>query len=570
MSITAPPAMSPVTFDGCFGWLHTPAGPGGRDTATVLCTGLRRDASNAHRPFRMLADQLAASGYPTLRFDYLGTGDSYDAERREHWAAWQQNIAAAADHVLAGTGARHVVLIGLRAGAALAALAAASRPDVAGLVLLDPVLRGKPYVTQLLVEARLRNGSQTGEGGGLMLDELCLSAETLRLMGQVDLRQMTPPPGCAVAIFSHTLSSSVAACIEAWTGCGVPVARENFQGLEQLLRPAHLADEPISEFLPILSWLRRTLPASCRHHRAAAAPKPVVLRPAGCVETPLHFGEHRQLFGMLCRPDNGRPDNGGEARQAVVIGNPGGDPHHGYARFSVEFARYLAARGIASLRMDFAGLGDSIDISDASGEAVGQVFEVDRNADFSAAFDALARLGYRRFAVHGLCSGAYHAFHAGLADPRISALLLINLPWFTLRHEKAAPNSFARRGMAELAHREVALFLLFAAGDAGLRPLEQHFGPSGIELSSMPNVAVAVVPGLDHDLTGRAMRQDAADWMMAFLLRDHRSAADVPAHRASGHPASGHVASRHRASGHGFNTVPGQPDQAALRATLIP
>ena len=71
--------MWPVSFAGCFGWLHTGAASGGSDTAAVLCQGIGRDASTAHRSFRKLADHLAASGVPTLRFDYRGTGDSCDA-----------------------------------------------------------------------------------------------------------------------------------------------------------------------------------------------------------------------------------------------------------------------------------------------------------------------------------------------------------------------------------------------------------------------------------------------------------------------------------------------------------
>jgi alpha-beta hydrolase superfamily lysophospholipase len=523
-------AMQPVTFDGRFGWLHAPTRSAVTDIAIVMCPGLRRDASNAYRPYRILADRLAAAGYPALRFDLTGTGDSRDADGGEYWSIWRQDVLAAADYTRASTGARRIVLIGLRIGAALAALTAAEREDVAGLVLLEPVLRGKSYMTQCLVEARLRNHGLADHQGGLLLDELCLTSETVMQISKLDLRDFVPQPGCPIAIFSRDQPPSLAACAQTWTGKGARVTSTGFGGLEPLVRPAHLADEPLPDFTPILSWLGATLPPvriDCA--KAVVARMPVMLHPNGCVEMPLRFGENRRLFGMLCQPNDGAPSD-----LAVVIGNSGGDPHHGYARFSVEFARRLAANGIASLRLDFAGLGDSISPADDGEEDTTSVFNVDRSPDFSAAFDILEPIGYRRFAAYGLCSGAYHAFHASLADRRVVALLLINLPWFTLRHERSGPGSFARRGMAELSLRQVKRFLLFSSGDAGIRPLEQHFGPAGVELGGSDDVEVSIVPGLDHDLTGHAMRQNAAERMIAFLarvpsLRRHRESSFPPA-----------------------------------------
>ena len=120
-------------------------------------------------------------------------------------------------------------------------------------------------------------------------------------------------------------------------------------------------------------------------------------------------------------------------------------------------------------------------------------------------------MGYRRFAVNGLCSGAYHAFHAALADQRISALLPINLPLFTLRYDKPGPSSFARSAMAALSRRRVRSLLLFAGGDTGLNMLERHFGADGSELANSPDTIVSIVAAIDHNLTGSAMRQIAAD-----------------------------------------------------------
>jgi hypothetical protein len=145
------------------------------------------------------------------------------------------------------------------------------------------------------------------------------------------------------------------------------------------------------------------------------------LRVPGAVETPLRFGEGNRQFGMLCEPEGCRSD------LAVVITAGGRDPHCGWARSAVALARAFSASGIASLRIDFSGLGDSIGPLNGD-KAFSPVFETDRSGDISAALGKLEDLGYRRFAVRGHCASAYHAFHAAMVEPRISTLVLLNMP----------------------------------------------------------------------------------------------------------------------------------------------
>ena len=94
----------------------------------VLCNPLGYEAMSVHRTYRHLAQQLASSGFYTLRFDYDGTGDSsgtpHDPGRLR---AWLDSIAAAVAEVRSRTGSPQVALFGVRFGATLATLAAASR-----------------------------------------------------------------------------------------------------------------------------------------------------------------------------------------------------------------------------------------------------------------------------------------------------------------------------------------------------------------------------------------------------------------------------------------------------------
>ena len=88
-----------------------------------------------------LARTLAGQGFPVLRFDLSGIGDS---EKREDALppaeAALADIRDALDHLDSTGRARGVVLAGLCSGANYALLSAAADPRVVGLILIDPYL----------------------------------------------------------------------------------------------------------------------------------------------------------------------------------------------------------------------------------------------------------------------------------------------------------------------------------------------------------------------------------------------------------------------------------------------
>ncbi len=574
--------MQPVTFNGCFGWLHLPPhGLSGR-VAVLLCPGLKNDGLTGYRSYRLLAQALAAAGYPTLRFDYPGTGNSCEPETDALWTEWQQSIHTAGLWLRYRTGADRLVLCGFRLGATLAVECAARRADVAGVVLLAPVLRGRSYIRQLRVEAELQNATTATEGA-LELQEFRLTAATVADIEQADLRRTALPAGMNVLVHAEMPSPVLSHCVDAWRGHGAAVTEADFAGLEPLLRPTFMNHATPVAAARIVDWLQQSLPSKPLAMQPPAERGVAVLHPPGCIEQPLHFGPDGQLFGMVCRPANGM-----QPERVVVIGNSSGDPHYGHARFGVELARKLASEGIASLRMDFAGIADSL----AENDVGTHVFEVDRSPDVSAAIDALQALGYRRFAVQGLCSGAYHAYHAGLADARIDTLLLVNLPmfawrcgdpiehlvyttespahflgnlrtrdawvrlWRRLRSEPAElVTRLALQGawlksqisifgghvanwlhlpveptaeeaaMLQLAPRARSLFLA-AEGDAGTQALAKAFGPG----RAPAGARLHILAGLDHTLTAPHMRQTVIAHLLAFL---HEGTVPLPPVRQS-------------------------------------
>lgn len=132
-------------------------------------------------------------------------------------------------------------------------------------------------------------------------------------------------------------------------------------------------------------------------------------------EVPLLFscGEE-QLVGICTSPASP-----GGVGVVVVVGGP--QYRVGSHRQFLLLARSLAARGIASLRFDYSGMGDSTGVS--------RSFE-DIEDDIRAAVDVfLATVpAVRHVVLWGLCDGASAAAFYGFRDPRVVGLTLAN-PW---------------------------------------------------------------------------------------------------------------------------------------------
>lgn len=128
-----------------FGAFHPRQGMS-RNEAIILCNPFGQEYLRAHKSIRRLAINLANLGYPVLRFDYRGTGDSAGDINGVSADQWVSDIGHAIQELQDVAAVPKVALIGLRLGALLAAKAATENDQVSRLVMWDPIVDGAAYV----------------------------------------------------------------------------------------------------------------------------------------------------------------------------------------------------------------------------------------------------------------------------------------------------------------------------------------------------------------------------------------------------------------------------------------
>lgn len=532
----------------------------------VICPGLGRDGRLSYTTFRRLASELAQANYPTLRFDYPGTGDSEDFQGADPAVGWMQGVDKAISF-LRETGVRRIVLCGFRLGALFALLKSTDHDGIDDVVMIDPVVSGARFLREVSIAASIGTGEQRPQDPTVEIDGVTLVKGSASPLYALDAFALAAPPTKRLLLLGAPKTRKIDQLAAHMQALGTEVTRATFEFPSEFSsdgRAGNSVDlDVIREWLPATkgSDLRLT-----RHFGTEPALGGVAFH-----ERPLSFGVG--LFGILCRP---RVE--AQLDSVVVIGNGGAGPRYGSARFHVFLARRLAANGIASLRFDFAGLGDS---SPAGRGAGPHIYETDREPDMRAAIDALACLGYRGFVAAGVCSGGYHAWRATLKDERIEELVMVNPTTFlwhkgqsldglirgsahsasyyldimsrgsgwsrllrrqfsvrrivhmiraqAVRRLSAAIGDAARlvslpgssevplQAMRRLSRRGVRVLVVMAEGDGGLDVLSAHFGARGRRLTALPGNAVKVMRDLDHSVTRRAMQEDVAEAMLEFL-----------------------------------------------------
>jgi len=586
--------MTPVYIAGCFGMLHPAAGRHG----VLFCSTIGDEALNVYRPLVHLADRFASAGCPTLRLEYYGTGDSGGEDGEPgRFQAWLASIAAGVRWLREHCGAGPVTLVGVRLGAVLAARAACEIDDVMSLVLLAPVASGRRFLREMVLRANAtaeiwQVPSHIEDNGWFEAHGIRLDSRTRGELDRLDLADLPRRPAPHALVLDRHDSPAGNFIAERLRRAGTDVTSETAHGLAEMLRDPYDNAVPHEAFATAVTYSlsreaeerRATLTGSAtaplpphlfpaRPDKAQSTPEGIALPTSTGQESPVRLGPAGTLFGILCTPAHPR-DNA----PPVLIANTGANPRSGNSRSAVNIARWLAANGIASLRMDGSGTGDS---SLETGER-GQPYSVQGDHDLTAGVDELSRRFGTSVLVLGMCSGAFHALRAAYDDHRISGLMLLNLQkfvWqggeslsvvqrttfrttrFYLRHAgstqvwqrmlrgdvnitgigralmgravrriTAAMDPLlallqrqetrvgcVRRKVRDLRRRRVPILFVLSGNDPGLDEIAEYFGAQGRQFTRQPNVMFRMLEGADHTLGAHWARETLLGHIADFL-----------------------------------------------------
>lgn len=130
-----------------FGVMHEPSDTSSR-SGVLLCPPIGQEHVRTHWAFRQLALALARAGHHVLRFDWYGVGDSAGQLDGARVDGWLDDADVACQELRDATGVARVAIVGMRLGAALAALSV-GRTRPSALVLWEPVWSGARYLAEL-------------------------------------------------------------------------------------------------------------------------------------------------------------------------------------------------------------------------------------------------------------------------------------------------------------------------------------------------------------------------------------------------------------------------------------
>ncbi len=566
--------MIPVSFGNNAARLHLPDSgifPSGLGVVIVPPHGI--EALAAAKTLRLLAAELAERGHSVLRFDLPGTGDSLDGDlSADATSCWIESIVEAAKTLQTCAGANGIVLVGLRLGALLAASAAPVVNDLEGVVLLDPVISGKSYARELDITAQSfaeATGVESESGciaQGITIGGLITSSKTLAGLRKLNL--LEPAPAVPTLLLHRDGAHDAKGMIARWPA--MMLTAEPVKGFEAIRSSPTYAVTPHAALSCTADWIDRLPKSPIRPHNRSHSSQ---LTGADFTETSVVFGPDSRLFGVVCRPNVPF-----ENSPALIIMNAGRNPHIGWARSSVTLARRLAGDGVATIRFDLGGIGDSVDRPGAADHVDELLYSDDQDAELTAAIELSRRLGFSTTALLGACSGAYLALRGGIQAAGVKNVILINLQRFVWRNGEtvtsalkdnfAVSSSYVRRlgdarawrlllsgerkpgalvlnllvraikrlsciGMAPetvkaealmrtILDRKVSVDFIYSEDDSGLVELAHHFGTGGRKLLKEPLVRLHFVPNSDHNFTPSTARERVYEITRGAIMAPHQ------------------------------------------------
>lgn len=422
-NILRTPFFLPGSSSPLAAWLHTPEEFDAVDHGILLSPPIGYEHLHSYRSLRHLADVLAAKGFPVLRFDWHGIGDSPGTDTDDdRLSIWRRNFVDSFRWMREVLGCRTLSAVGLRIGGTIASLETAGDLKLENLVLWCPISRGKSFVRELHAidltgEARSPDSTTDAiEAGGF-----ALTPSTAQALSNVNLGEVRP--ACRrILLVSDMESPGDRRLAEDWKRIGVEVTHVIHGGLSEMMAEPHRSKVPHRTLTSIADWIGQHELHRARPLNSIPSNLSRTLRTESYIERMLWFAEAPRLFGIMTEPLS----SPAQELPTVLLLNAGATSRIGPGRLNVHLARRLAMAGYRSLRIDVQGLGDSFqpDLSRENDSYSPTAFR-----DIQLAIDYL-RTGHNvsRCVLFGLCSGAYAAFQsaAQLNDPSVVESILVN------------------------------------------------------------------------------------------------------------------------------------------------
>jgi pimeloyl-ACP methyl ester carboxylesterase len=563
-----------------FGLHHRPGGPQRRRVAFLLCQPLGYEALCSYRAFRLIAEQLCGAGFHVLRFDYTGTGNS--ADDALGGASLGEDIDAAIESLKATAGVEQVCLLGLRAGALLAAEASCRRDDICGLALLATPMTGKTLVRELRAFQAMFDGSAPADQGGLRVAGFSVAPPAVAELQAIDTAKLRFPPGLPMLLLRREDLSAEVRLAQRCTTEGQRVTSEVLPEYGALLSAAETTVVSDVLLARVRGWADLTFPEwlPLEPVDPDEPEKVAVLESDGVCERGLRFGTGGRMFGIFTEPASGIARS--PRMLGVVLLNTGANHHVGAARLNVHLARRLAAQGHVCLRFDLSGLGESRAMP---GQPENELYAKDIVADAQEALQALRQShGVEQLMLVGVCSGAFLGFRVALLEPRVVGQVLVNLGVFehpnpaafevrmkttfkssrayldavlelrtwrrllrgdvaalpVLRHvmRNAAQRARAsvetqlrritgkteeippvERDFRRLCERGTRTLLVYSGNDAALDHLATQLGPEAETLAHYPTFRLHIYDAADHTFTRLDVQRELEDEIAAFAAQ---------------------------------------------------